>query len=280
MTRAPRARMRLSPVVAVAAAFPLFALGTARANPHTSGGSGGGGGGGALSHVSEGMRDASSAGGSSSGGSSHDSGSHDTGGTHECCYEPSWESRGYVTTGYVVGGYGPGSAYNALPDPGPAHVRLYAGAQQVHDSDGSVSLELAIEDRWFRVGGTVTRYFERQDGADMLTMTLPTLTGGVRLPTDLATRVYAEAGLTTAWTDNDPVMDTTLKGGLVGLRVEHRLGADSEFIADAQMMFFNHDVKANAGRIGVRFGHLQASLRVLDFNIGPALYGPELGVAF
>ena len=114
----------------------------------------------------------------------------------------------------------------------------------------------------------------------MLTLTLPTLTAGIRLPTDLATRVYAEGGVTTAWTDNDPVMDTTIKGGLVGLRVEHRLGADSEFVADAQMMFFNHDIKANAGRIGVRFGHLQASFRVLDFNIGPALYGPELGVAF
>src|SRR5262245_56367446 len=105
--------MRLSPAVAVvvaAVAFPGLAI----ANPHTSGG---GGGGGALSHVSEGIQHASSGSGNSSGGSSGGTTSetHNTGGT----YEP-WEPRGYVTTGYVVGGagFGPGPAYNTLPDPG------------------------------------------------------------------------------------------------------------------------------------------------------------------
>jgi hypothetical protein len=33
-------------------------------------------------------------------------------------------------------------------------------------------------------------------------------------------------------------------------------------------------------RAGFRYGYVQASFSVLDFNVGPALYGPELGVRF
>jgi hypothetical protein len=45
-------------------------------------------------------------------------------------------------------------------------------------------------------------------------------------------------------------------------------------------MFFSHDVRALGGRVGVRFEHVEVAFRALDFNVGPALFGPELGVGF
>jgi hypothetical protein len=58
-----------------------------------------------------------------------------------------------------------------------------------------------------------------------------------------------------------------------GLRVD-RIGVDAEG------MFFSHDVRAFGGRVGVRFEHVELAFRALDFNVGPALFGPELGVGF
>jgi hypothetical protein len=39
-------------------------------------------------------------------------------------------------------------------------------------------------------------------------------------------------------------------------------------------------VRAASVRAGVRYRHVQASFSVLDFNVGPALFGPELGIGF
>jgi hypothetical protein len=45
-------------------------------------------------------------------------------------------------------------------------------------------------------------------------------------------------------------------------------------------MAFEDDVRAGAIRAGIRIGHVQATLRYFDFNVGPALYGPEVGIRF
>ncbi len=162
----------------------------------------------------------------------------------------------------------------------PATFGFYAGAQKVHDSDGSVALELAVVDRRFRLDGTYSRYFERQQGAGLLTMTMPTLTGGVRIDDLGATAVYLEGGVVHVRTDNDVMGDSKLTGPIAGMRVEHTLAPKFSLLGNVQQMWFDNEIRATAARVGVRYKYVQASFRVLDFNVGPPLYGPEVGVRF
>jgi hypothetical protein len=92
--------------------------------------------------------------------------------------------------------------------------------------------------------------------------------------------VYLEAGVVHVRTSGDVMGDTKLSGPIAGMHVEHTLSREISLIGDVQQMWFDHDIKATAGRAGVRWKYLQASFRVLDFNVGPPLMGPEVGVRF
>jgi hypothetical protein len=171
----------------------------------------------------------------------------------------------------------------AKPAPqGTAAVHAYAGVQKVFESDGALALELSVTDKWFRLSGTLTRFFERQPyQSDPLTMTMPALALGLRVSDRDNTRVYLEAGVTGAYTRNDPMgMDSSINGGLAGAHVEHTLSSRTTLLGDARLLAFEDDVRGASLRAGVRYRHVQASFSVLDFNIGPALFGPEIGVGF
>jgi hypothetical protein len=155
----------------------------------------------------------------------------------------------------------------------------YAGAQKVHDSDVSATIELAVTDWRLRVSGTYSRYFEKQT-VGALTMQLPTLMGGLRIDDMGATAVYLEAGVAHVRTSGDVMGDTKLSGPIAGMHVEHTLSKEISLIGDVHQMWFDHEIRATAGRAGVRWKYLQASFRVLDFNVGPPLMGPEVGVRF
>ena len=235
---------------------------------HSRGGSSGGGGGGALSHVSSGLGRASSSGGSRS------SGSNTTvvvSNPHSRVYvenlNPPQTGEGLVTSGQP-------------PDPSAAHVEGYIGIQKVHDSDQSFTGELAVIDRWLRLGGSVTMFSEAQPGANALTLTMPELTLGVRIDDLGPTRVFLEGGAVGAKTRNDPVMDTSYVGVVGGVRAETKVAPRVSLVGVAQYLVFGDQVRASVVSGGVRVGPLQASLRVVDFNVGPALWGPEIGLRF
>lgn len=268
--------------------LPLLVT-TAAAKPSGGGNSGGsGGGGGALSKVSSGIGSASRGGSSSS---SSSGGSAVTRYSDERIAEVCYDGTGRVVDPHdiedcrrpIVNASG-NVVYvrrRARVEPAGrrAIVDFYAGAQKVHDSDGSASIELAVTDQRFRVTGTYTRYFERLGGGDTLTMAMPTLLAGVRIDDLGATSVFLEGGVVHVRTDGDQMGDTKLTGPIAGMRVEHALGTVS-VLGDVQQLWFDNDIRATAGRVGVRYGHVQASFRVLDFNVGPPLYGPEVGVRF
>jgi hypothetical protein len=161
-----------------------------------------------------------------------------------------------------------------------ARVAGYLGAQKVFESDGAISFELAVSDRWLRLAGSLIRFYERQADRPALTLTMPSLALGVRISDSNATRVYLEAGAVGAITKHDPMMDSSITGFVGGMHVEHSLSSRTTLIGAAKLMQFQDDVRATSARAGVRYRHVQASFSVLDFNVGPALYGPELGVAF
>jgi hypothetical protein len=253
--------MRFRPsILALALLFPSLAT----AGP--TGGGGGSGPGGRLGQVSGGLR---------GGGARPPRVGGSGGGTSAIIYAPVVVVDGTQTI-----------VYRRKPAPpdgagGGAKMEAYAGAQGVHESQGAWHVELGVRDGLFRLRGAVTRYYEEQRDGRNLTLTIPALIGGIRIDGGGPTRVFLEGGFVGARTRNDMVADSSLTGGLGGIRLEHRMTRDATFIGEVhEMVFFQDDVRAHSARVGVKFNVLQASLRVLDFNVGPALYGPEIGLAF
>lgn len=238
----------------------------------------GGGGGGRLGQVSSGLGAAT---GGSSSPSPAPSPSSDVIVRDHRAYQERYERADYEPVVVVGVGADTVAGPPAPPSPpSPVRVDFYAGAQKVYESDGSLSLDLAFNQGRFRLGGSITRYFERQEGADPLTFTLASLYLGWRIDDGGPTRVYLEAGAVGARTRNDPVMSSSVGGLLGGVRVEHAVSRKTALIGAAQAMAFEQDVRAGALRAGLRHGHLEASLRYLDLNVGPALFGPEVGISF
>jgi hypothetical protein len=58
------------------------------------------------------------------------------------------------------------------------------------------------------------------------------------------------------------------------------MSPDLAFAGVVEGAYLADGVRGVAGRVGVRFHHVEAAFRVLDLNVGPALYGPEVGVGF
>lgn len=174
----------------------------------------------------------------------------------------------------------PAVARGAAPQPTSATVEGYAGAQKVFESTGSVSLGLSVVDRHLRLNAGMTRYYEDRMDGSRLTMTMPSLSAGVRIDTASPTQLWLEGGAAMARIKGDPAGDSSLIAPTLGVRVVHPLSPRLAMLGDASGMFFSHDVRAVAGRVGVRFEHVELAFRALDFNVGPALFGPELAVGF
>jgi hypothetical protein len=233
---------------------------------------GGSGGGGPLSQTSSGISAATGgSSGASSGGSSAPVTTSPSAATY---YDAGYDPYTGVGTAVILDG----SVPNYTGD--RAQFELYAGVQKVHDSDGSWNFEASVTDFRLRIKLGVARYYETLTSGDRLTMTMPQLTIGWRIDDLGATAVYLEGGGATASTKGDPMADSSITGPLLGTRVEHRLGARTTAIGDAAAMWFGDGVRAYQARIGLRYGPVEGSVRVLDFNVGPPLYGPELGLRF
>jgi hypothetical protein len=263
--------MRAYPIALLLALTPSL---DAIASPTSGGGSKGGGG--RLAAVSSGIGHATSPGGGGRSTTVHV--------TNDRCSETCRERRAVAIATPVTGAATAGLSIDESATPATpterAHVEGYVGAQKVFESDGAISAELAIADRRLRLAGTFTRYYERQPTGTTLTMTMPTVALGVRIDDSRTTRVFLEAGAAGAITRHDPVMDSSITGFLAGMHVDHSITTRASLIGDARIMMFQDDVRASSLRAGVRYGLVQASFSVLDFNVGPALYGPELGVRF
>jgi hypothetical protein len=166
---------------------------------------------------------------------------------------------------------------------GTANVDGFVGLHKVVESNSALSASLAIDDRWLRIAGTLTRYQEHQMDGSELTLTVPTLTAGLRISGGGATRVYLEGGVAAVKTHNEPMGDSSITGTKLGLHGVHRFGGTGHpaLVVDAHVLYFSDaNIRALAARVGVRVSFLEVALRVLDFNVGPALYGPEVGLQF
>ena len=277
-------RMRIILVAVIALSSPAFA--------DRTGGGGGGGGAGPLGQVSAGLATASASSGTQHGSSGTDGyvgydgyDGYDTCARYSVMRErdPAYrqtnlehDCRAYWDPEVRVRLDAEAAAASNAPG---ATVTGFAGAQKVIGSDGSFSLALAVVDQRFRLDGSLTQYYENEMSGARVTMMAPEITAGVHLGADAPTRVWLQTGVMYLST-SDPAGSASNAGPTIGARIEHRASPDLTFAGTVEAAYLQDGVHGVAGRVGVRFHHVEAAFRVLDLDVGPALYGPELGVGF
>lgn len=173
-------------------------------------------------------------------------------------------------------------AYVAATGQVPTQAEVYAGVEKVVESDHALNFEGALISGRLRLAGALSSYAERQGlggAAPVLYLNVASLTGGVRV-TDAGSwpSVYLDAGVAGVWTVDDPISDSSVKGFTAGIRVEQPLAKHAAALVDGRALILSDDVRATEVRAGLQLGPLRLAYRVMDFNVGPALHGPEIGL--
>lgn len=165
--------------------------------------------------------------------------------------------------------------------PGPVRFDLYAGAHSVVGSQGALVGEVRVSKAWLGMSASGTSYFERVEDVDKrpdqtVRLDLMALAVNGRIAASGPSEMWLDVGLAaTTSSEYDAVL-----GAMAGLRFEHQLGRDLGVAAQGRMYRMESDVSAVEGWAGVRAWFVRAGYRALRFNVGPALHGPEAGVAF
>lgn len=169
--------------------------------------------------------------------------------------------------------------YPLAAGPGTA-VSLYLGLESVKGSDGAGAVSLRTSYGDFGIGLADTVYFESirtKQGPDELEMHAWAMTGAWRAHrADDAddTSVWLQAGL--AGTSSQGLQ---IFGAVVGAAVTHNLIGAIGLEGTARVFAYQDDIRALEVRGGLAVSMFRLSYRVLKYNVGPALKGPELGVA-
>jgi len=230
---------------------------------------------------------ASSGGGGSKGGTSYPG---DTQTTRDHRAQREREVRVEATQGclgcFVYGG-GMGVAASPEPPAGPlqpgARPRLdaYAGIQSVVESDFSGSVHVRGHVGFIGLEAGATTFVEevpKGAGTEYLRLDLWNVGTVVRLlgpgaGVARAPEVFASLGLTGMST-----VDVNLLGVHAGLDARIPVAGEIDLIGSAGVRLYEDDIRAMDARAGVSLSFFQVSYRVTEFNTGPPLHGPEVGL--
>jgi len=178
--------------------------------------------------------------------------------------------------GYATVEEGGGQSPPILP--GPGRLDLYLGAHSVVGSDGAMLGELRASKDWLGLAVSGIRYVEHVDDGkreDNVSLYLTAFSISGRLFKHESTEMWLDGGLAVSGSSEyKPIV-----GSAWSLRGEHGLNPDLALRAQARYYVFEQGVSAMEAWGGVRAWFLQAGYRVLKFNVGPAMHGPEAGVA-
>lgn len=220
--------------------------------------------------------DASSGGGGSNGGD--DSGDRRGDSSSDTSSWGTSSSGGGGGTYYYGGGGG--GYYTPLPPGGGGRtdLYLYVGAQSVDDSNGAVMLELRATYDGFGFGVRDNSYFEQAgpNPEDYIRLDLWAVGAEYRAMRDDQLQVWLIGGMGGVDTENE----LSLYGAQIGVRLERRLGGEMAASASGRRFWLEDDITATELQGSIHASILRISYRVLDFNVGPPLKGPEIGVAF
>jgi hypothetical protein len=162
---------------------------------------------------------------------------------------------------------------------GPGRLDLYLGAHRVIDSDGAMLGELRASKDWIGLGVSGIRYVEHVDDGkreDDVSLYLTAFTISGRVFRHGATELWLDGGMAVSGSSEY----STLLGTAWSMRAEQGITTDLGVRGQVRYVDLEHDVSAFEGWAGVRAWFLQVGYRALKFNVGPALHGPEAGVAF
>jgi len=159
-------------------------------------------------------------------------------------------------------------------------VRLYLGLQSVDDSNGALSGSIRSSYGDLGIEIDDIRYYERQearDGPDYLSLDVWSMSIAYRVaatgPED-RTAVWLKGGLAGANSDGLGIF-----GLVVGAEVAHNVGSTVGLESSIRMFSYQDQIRALELRAGVAASIMRLSYRVLKFNVGPPLQGPEVGVS-
>ena len=160
----------------------------------------------------------------------------------------------------------------------PLTLEVYAGVARVEGSDGALSVDLHLRSNRVSIGGRYSHYWE---GPSMYypqgsAMGLWDADLGFDLLQDAQGSLTLEAGL--AGVAFTPEAASSI-GGMVGARAVYWPSKWIALLADARTYLLDDDIRANALSAGVQLSFLRLGYRLLDFNVGPPLHGPEIGAA-
>lgn len=237
--------------------------------------------GGALSKVVGGMKQQARSNGDGGNGSSGGGGSADR-------PEPTRDHRVDAHgSGYW---HDPHRAYDPTPvyvmgppyptGGGGTDVAIYAGLQSVDDSDGAGFISLRASHDDLGIVLEESRYWERirtPDGMDLLTMDVWGIGMTYRVVQSAGgdTAVWLRGGLVGANSDGLAIL-----GAGAGAEVAHNINDNIGIDASIRGLAFEDDIHGIEARAGVAAAVLRLSYRVMKFDVGPALRGPEFGLAF
>src|SRR5262249_28119407 len=160
----------------------------------------------------------------------------------------------------------------ATPGP-PLELELKLGVTKVKDSDGAVFGSLRLTAGRYSLSGSDSAYFE--SGAEPLELHVWDARGGVRFQPAPATSVWLTAGAGGAHAKH-----LALSGVVAPLEMRHQFHRMFAIEAGARGFLFQDHVSAWEARAGLSVSLFQIGYRVLDFNTGPPLQGPEIAFAF
>jgi hypothetical protein len=174
-----------------------------------------------------------------------------------------------------------GYAYATVPSPvqngGGVRTELYLGGQSVSHSDGAVTAEARASFAKFGVGVRGTSYFEQDDPKLNTYLHLDVWWLGLfwRLDQGENFNVWLELGAT-GLSDQQGL---TMSGVGAGIRGARALVGALALVGGARYSWLQHDVHAGELFAGVQVSIMQIAYRIVDFDVGPPLRGPEVGVA-
>jgi hypothetical protein len=149
----------------------------------------------------------------------------------------------------------------------------------VVDSQGALVGELRASKAWLGLSASATSYFEQVDsklGRDLVRLHLMAFCLNARLFESGPAELWIDGGLAASTsTEYDAIF-----GAAFGLRAEvHSALPHLALVGQARFFHLEADVSAFEAWAGARAWFLQAGYRLLRFNVGEPLHGPEAGVA-
>jgi len=212
---------------------------------------------------------------SSGGASSDNEGAHDTSRDDGTYYETTCFDC--VDGDVYVAGDGPDPIAGIVE--GEARLDLYLGAHSVVGSQGAVVGEVRASKGWLGISAANTSYFEQIEDdkgrSDSVRLDLMAFALGARVAGGRVAELWIDGGLGASSSSEYE----TILGTAVGLRGEVRVHRQLALVGQGRLFSLEADVSAFETWGGLRASFLSAGYRVVKFNVGPALHGPEAGIA-